>query len=196
MRTCIVIGCGGKHRWFGYCSTHYMRLKKHGNVGEDIAVKSKGMAAEWILDHILYESDDCLVFPFARRPDGSATVFIDGKNVGVHVVIATINLPPKPSTQHEVRHICGNGHLGCVNPKHLAWGTKKENQADRIIHGTDGRGEKNVKAKLTHKSISNIRRLSKEGKSAKSIAALHGVTDGTIYDIMNGRSWGWMQDVC
>jgi histidinol-phosphate/aromatic aminotransferase/cobyric acid decarboxylase-like protein len=26
-----------------------------------------------------------------------------------------------------LRHICGNGHLGCVNPYHLRVGTQKEN---------------------------------------------------------------------
>lgn len=35
------------------------------------------------------------------------------------------------------RHLCNNGHLGCVNPSHLRLGTQAENRADttrRVTH--------------------------------------------------------------
>lgn len=41
-----------------------------------------------------------------------------------------------PSPKHDAAHSCGRGHEGCVNPNHLSWKTKKQNQADRITHGT------------------------------------------------------------
>ena len=32
------------------------------------------------------------------------------------------------------RHLCGNGHIGCVNPTHLTWGTTLQNARDRELH--------------------------------------------------------------
>lgn len=41
----------------------------------------------------------------------------------------------KPESQDMVaRHLCGNGHWSCVNPKHLAWGSEIENARDRALH--------------------------------------------------------------
>jgi hypothetical protein len=31
-------------------------------------------------------------------------------------------------------HCCGNGHLSCVNPAHLRWGTAKDNGKDAHLH--------------------------------------------------------------
>jgi hypothetical protein len=32
------------------------------------------------------------------------------------------------------RHLCGNGHMSCVNPRHLAWGTDAQNRHDYKLH--------------------------------------------------------------
>lgn len=41
-------------------------------------------------------------------------------------------LPPDGKTF--AIHSCGNGHLSCVNPKHLRWGSPKENAQDARLH--------------------------------------------------------------
>ena len=65
----------------------------------------------------------------------SVRITIDGvrKRYTVHKLVALYHLPPKPSEDCEVRHLDGNK----LNPKacNLAWGTKKENAADRDRHG-------------------------------------------------------------
>lgn len=56
----------------------------------------------------------------------------------VHRLVALHHLPPPPTNSHEVRHLDGNK----LNPKleNLAWGTQKENAADRERHGRTSRG--------------------------------------------------------
>lgn len=56
----------------------------------------------------------------------------------VHGLVAHEHLPPRPSPQHEVRHLDGNK----LNPaaSNLAWGTRKENAEDRERHGRTSRG--------------------------------------------------------
>src|ERR1700685_2868911 len=71
---------------------------------------------------------------------------IDGKRVSkfVHLLVAAKYLPPRPSPKHEVRHLDGDKtHNAHTN---LAWGTRKENAADRELHGHTSRGEKHAKA--------------------------------------------------
>ena len=71
----------------------------------------------------------------------SVRVTLAGKRVryAVHSLVAHAFLPPRPSFQHEVRHLDGNK----LNPNvgNLAWGTRKENAEDRELHGRTSRGE-------------------------------------------------------
>lgn len=70
----------------------------------------------------------------------SVRIIIDGKRkrMAVHRLVAQTYLPPRPSPNHEVRHLDGNR----LNPhaSNLAWGTAKENAADRERHGRTSRG--------------------------------------------------------
>ena len=60
------------------------------------------------------------------------------KNIVVHVLIAQGWLPPRPSPQHEVRHLDGDRANNA--PSNLCWGTRLENAADRERHGRTSRG--------------------------------------------------------
>jgi hypothetical protein len=39
-----------------------------------------------------------------------------------------------PHEGEVARHKCGNGHLSCVNPTHLCWGTVEQNKMDHHLH--------------------------------------------------------------
>lgn len=59
-------------------------------------------------------------------------------NFAVHQLVAEAFLSPRPSPQHEIRHLNGNRTDNRVD--NLAWGTAKENAADRERHGRTARG--------------------------------------------------------
>jgi transposase len=57
------------------------------------------------------------------------------------------------------------------------------------------RGEKHPLAKLTERGVRAIRFLLSGGISEKEIAPRFGVGTGTIYNIKNGKSWGWLDSL-
>jgi len=76
----------------------------------------------------------------------SVRIIVDGqhKRLAVHKLVAARWLPPKPSLQHEIRHLDGNKMNNHVD--NLDWGTPKENAADRERHGRTSRGESHALA--------------------------------------------------
>lgn len=72
----------------------------------------------------------------------SVRLTIGGKRtrLAVHRLVAREYLPPRPSPAHEVRHLDGDRTNNRVT--NLAWGTRKENAADRERHGRTYRGER------------------------------------------------------
>lgn len=60
------------------------------------------------------------------------------KRIAVHRLVAEKYIGPKPSPDHEVRHIDGNPMNN--NADNLCWGTRKDNADDRERHGRTSRG--------------------------------------------------------
>jgi hypothetical protein len=95
----------------------------------------------------------------------SVRLTIDGcrKRLAVHVLVARKHLPPRPSPQHEVRHLDGDKtHSAADN---LAWGTQKDNADDRERHGRTSRGIKHsasIKASNHAEAVRAYRRAQKE----------------------------------
>jgi hypothetical protein len=101
------------------------------------------------------------------------------------IVCISIHGEP-PSLNYDAAHSCGKAHEGCVNPKHISWKTKSENQYDRIIHGTALFGFKNHRAKLSDADVSMI--LSLQGvHTQKEIARQFNVSRQHVGNIFAGR---------
>lgn len=88
-----------------------------------------------------------------------------------------------------VLHKCDNPV--CTNPDHLFLGTQKDNIDDMYMKGRNASfsGERNSQSKLETCNILNIRKRYKEGDSFKYLANWYGVTESTISDIVNRRTW-------
>src|SRR5690606_34039285 len=107
------------------------------------------------------------------------------------VVCEIVNGPP-PSPDHQAAHLCGKGHLGCVNPRHLSWKTVIENHADKRIHGTVNRGSRNGRAKIEESDIKAIRSL-KNKMTTNQVAKMFDIPRGTAWNILNNKSWQWVR---
>ena len=88
-----------------------------------------GEPMQYVLAHLTAMSDDCTTWPYAHSL-GYARLTMDGKKVYAHIMVCEWYHGPRPPGL-QVRHLCRNGQRGCFNPRHMRWGTAKENAADR-----------------------------------------------------------------
>lgn len=80
---------------------------------------------------------ECVFVPGAQRGVPAGVEFL-GKNISAarFVLLKTQGAPKSEGML--ARHLCGNGHLSCVNPAHLAWGAPGDNFADANRHRKAG----------------------------------------------------------
>lgn len=92
---------------------------------------------------------------------------------------------------------CPNGQECCHGERgsafnylsNLRWDTKKNNHADKFLHGTIGNGEKARSAKLTAHQVIAIRMRLARGEEQSVMASTFYVSQPTISDIANRRTW-------
>lgn len=188
-KACAVAGCNGKSRARGYCVAHYKRWARHG----DPLAGGTPMGARqaWIDEHKNYSGEDCLVWPFGRTVSGYGQFRVDGRStLASHGMCRAAHGSP-PTPLHQAAHSCGNGNKGCVNPRHLRWATRLENEADKIIHGTLARGERQGSSKLTSEDVRAIRSIAGK-RSHHQIARDFGVARSQIGRIINRERWAWL----
>lgn len=105
----------------------------------------------------------------------------------IHRLVLMAFIGPCPIGM-ECRHLDGNPSNNRLD--NLCWGTRKENQDDRILHGTDNRGSRCVTSKLNELQVRIIKRLLKDNYlTPKEIAEIFNVHIRTIYGIKNGYIW-------
>lgn len=70
------------------------------------------------------------------------------------------------------------------------------NRTNPVVRGNGhyARGTRQWKAKLTNKSVIEMRRLRAEGWLQKDLATRFGVTPGTVCNILNGKAWSHLAD--
>lgn len=184
--SCIVDGCLASVRSLGYCEKHYHRFRRHG----DASIRDRaanGECMEWIYSHVQFDADECLTWPYAVGRRGDAVVLHNGKQRSASRVMCEIaHGIPDESLNLECAHNCGNGHLGCMNPKHLRWDTRSGNHADKVLHGTHNRGERNVRSKLKEDQVLYILRSE---DSCKSLAIKYGISASTVSAIRKRKLW-------
>lgn len=87
----------------------------------------------------------------------------------------------------EARHLDGSRRNNSL--ANLRWGTHKENQADRVLHGTKSQGSNHGRAKLTEAKVLEIRRLGETGTPQKSIAEQFSICQTTVGRIISRKLW-------
>jgi hypothetical protein len=189
---CSVEGCDRVSRMRGWCEMHYRRWQRHG---DPLGGRTpEGTLLTYLHDVVLpWSSDECLIWPYGRSGiDGYGRMRLNGRTQLVSRIACEAVHGSPPTPLHQAAHSCGNGHLGCVNPRHVRWATRVENEADKLAHGTHARGERSANAKLTDAAVRQIRALVGT-TSAKELARQFGVSTGAISRITRGDNWAWLK---
>lgn len=156
---------------------------KKGNVPLNTG---KGKSYAWIVEHVGYQGDDCLQWPFSVR-DGRGKVAYMGRRHYASRVMCQLAHGDPPTPQHEAAHECGNGHLRCMNPKHLKWKTKADNVLDTVKHGTHPQ-RRVTRSLLTYEQAEEIRAL-KGKEKLYVVAQRYGISNSAVDHIWKGRTY-------
>jgi hypothetical protein len=105
-----------------------------------------------------------------------------------HLVLSAF-VGPRPANK-ECRHLDGDSSNNRI--KNLCWGTKSENERDKLTHGTSNRGQGNGRAKLSVSDVAKIRRLLANGENGIRLAREYGVSKSAIYAIRYKDTWRWL----
>lgn len=184
-KTCTYDGCEKPHQSKGFCSAHYTRLSRHGDPSKTSGTPA-GEPMDWISRHSEYKEEGCLAWPYARGGRGDAVVSHNGKMRSASRVMCELVHGMPENERLECAHNCGNGHLGCMNPRHLRWDTRSGNHADKLKHGTHNRGERSPMAKLSEIQVRHIR---KSDLSNKRLSEMLGVSRAAVYAARCGINW-------
>lgn len=114
------------------------------------------------------------------------------KTITVHTVVLETFNKPRPSKKHEVNHKNNVRHDNRLS--NLEWMTHQENIAYRDATGGTVRGVKHPKNKLSEIQVLQIKRSLHKGEASHTqLARKHNVSESTIRDIKNRRSWKWLK---
>lgn len=189
-RLCSIDSCENIATRKGMCPPHYGRKWRYGD--PLVSSPERGKPQRFFKNEVLnFKGEECLFWPYLKSRTGYAVVSMDSKRgYASRYACEAVNGPP-PTPGHEAAHSCGNGRQGCVNPGHLSWKTPKENSADKIFHGTSGKGEKNPGARLTSEQVLAIRSV--RGSEPQHVTASRfGVSRSNVQHIQTRNSWGWL----
>lgn len=193
-RTCAVEGCGRSVFTRSWCSAHYNRWLRNGDVeaSRPVGVKAAGgpEASFWAK---VNKTEACWLWTAAqlsrygvfsvRTPNGT-------KTVRAHRYAYELAYGSIPDGLL-VCHRCDTPL--CVRPDHLFLGTQSDNVKDMHSKGRGGeadvKGERNGQAKVTAEDVRQIRTRFAAGESPTAIAREYGLTPPSVYDIAKRRSW-------
>lgn len=128
------------------------------------------------------QTDECIIWPFARSHYAYGTLVWDGKQVNVHRLICA--MVHGQADGFDAAHLCHNPP--CCNPKHLSWMTHKENvQVRRQGKGGWRVSRKRQMSEETAKSIWMKRGL----MTARQAAYEDGASIHAVRKIWLGKTW-------
>lgn len=150
------------------------------------ARRANGTAQAWLEARMSYDGDDCLIWPFSCSTPGYGQFMPrgSGKVAMAHRFMCEAVHGPAPSDGHQAAHACGNRR--CVNPHHLSWKTRAENQVERRLHGTQNTW--GHRGKLRPQQADQIRKL-KGVETSIETAAKYGITESNVRLIQDGVTW-------
>lgn len=108
-----------------------------------------------------------------------------------HTIVCETYHGPRPPGG-VTRHL--DGDPANDHPSNLCWGTQRENCQDTVSHGNSTRGIKNSQAKLTESQVVEIKTRRSSGELTTALAEEFGISQTSVSDLCNGRTWGWLEE--
>lgn len=181
--------CDQPYRARGFCSTHWNSWRRRNDASK---TTPRGEPLRWLKKYSSHSAEECLKWPFRSVQDGRGIVLFQGQLWSASRLMCKLAHGDPPSPKHEAAHSCGRAHDGCVNPKHLRWATKGENEADKVLHGTSNRGIRNGSAKLSESDVLGITLRLDRRETQQAIADDLGIAQSVVSAINRGEIWGWL----
>ena len=189
-RICSIPGCGKKHNAKGLCHNHYRLNWKYGRT-ERVRGTPSGAPMEFLNSTLAVSPKSCVLWPYAKDQNGYAKIWVDGRMQPVNRIVCEAAHGPPPSPKHQAAHRCGRS--SCISPFCLRWATRRENEADKLIHGTASRGERQGSSKLKTRDVEEIRSVYATGNSSHAkLAKRFGVSEKAIQLIVRRETWAWL----
>jgi len=120
----------------------------------------------------------------------TVSVRLDGetaaRRVRVHRMVLLAFTGPCPPGQ-EARHL--NGVRADARLSNLCYGTKVENEQDKILHGTANVETNNPMAKLDHDKVRQMIDFFEAGHTYQQTAVEFNVAMGTVQSVIDGKTW-------
>jgi predicted XRE-type DNA-binding protein len=168
---------------------HYMVLSERLNLKSENAMNITVQLVEkfhekWVLD----KKTGCWVWAASTAGKGYGQIKIPGtrQQIYAHRLSYLIHYGEIEEGM-SVCHICDN--TKCVKPSHLFLGTTADNLQDMKAKSRHLYGALNRKSKLTDDKVRRIHSLANDGLSQQKIASLLGVSQSTVWKILNGLRW-------
>lgn len=151
-----------------------------------LALSFSDMTAEHIERfHQRYEpGPGCWLWTGGTTSRGYGHLKVRGRMLAAHRIAWALWHGRWPEEGKFICHSCDTP--ACVNPSHLWLGTPQQNSADRDVKG---RGKRPSRAKLTPSEVQEIRARRALGETLWGIAGDYGISDRTVYDIVERRTW-------
>jgi len=154
--------------------------------GEDAVVTEKQKKNFW---RKIRKTETCWIWTGCKNNKGYGQFSISSGRIGAHRFSWKIHNTLSYDGLF-VCHKCDNP--SCVNPDHLFLGTALDNNRDRIIKGRSkpARGEAHGSAKLTERSVREIRLKYAEGRASyRALKNEYGVSIPVICYIIKRKIW-------
>lgn len=105
-----------------------------------------------------------------------------------HRLVAAAFLGDRPPRKTEIAHIDGNPTNN--HWSNLRYSTRRENERDKILHGTNPRGARNGQAKVTEADVREMRAAYAAGGTTYSaLAPKFGITYQAVAKIITRARW-------
>jgi len=109
----------------------------------------------------------------------------------IHRLVARAFLPPQPTPEHQINH--KDGDKTNNKPSNIEWVTAQGNSDHAwdigLCKKETSQGINNGRARLSADQVLEIRDMHKNGLNGMEISEKLSISNGTIYNIINKRTW-------